>query len=112
MYKQETSFVFRNANDWKVSYLKDFETESEFNSWMNERLSEGLVYVGEEAKVIEQYPQVLRLDLKSPGNSYFTLIERFESKEDYLRYCNYKLLEGFKVIGSSPYLKEKENATN
>jgi hypothetical protein len=112
MYKQETNFVFRNANDWKVSYLKDFETESEFNSWMNERLSEGLVYIGEEAKKIEIYPQVLRLDLKSPGNSYFTLIERFESKEDYINYCNYKLLEGFKVIGSSPYLKEKENAKN
>ena len=44
MYKKETSFVFRNANDWKVSYLKDFQTESEFNSWMNERLSEGLVH--------------------------------------------------------------------
>ena len=112
MYKQETNFVFRNANDWKVGYLKDFKTESEFNSWMNKRLAKGLVYVGEEAKVIEQYPQVLRLDLKSPGNSYFTLIERFESKEDYINYCNYKLLEGFKVIGSSPYLKEKENATN
>ena len=112
MYKQETSFVFRNANDWKVSYLNDFKTESEFNSWMNERLSEGLVYVGEEAKKIETYPQVLRLDLKSPGNSYFTLIEQFKSKEDYINYCNYKLLEGFKVIGSSPYLKEKENATN
>lgn len=112
MYKQETNFVFRNVNDWKVSYLKDFETESDFNSWMNERLAEGLVYVGEEAKKIEIYPQVLRLDLKSPGNSYFTLIERFESKEDYINYCNYKLLEGFKVIGSSPYFKEKENATN
>jgi hypothetical protein len=112
MYKQETSFVFRNANDWKVSYLKDFQTEYEFNSWMNERLAEDLVYVGEEAKVIEQYPQVLRLDLKSHGNSYFTLIERFVSKEDYVRYCNYKLLEGFKVIGFSPYFKEKENATN
>lgn len=105
MYKKETSFIFRNANDWKVSYLKDFQTESEFSSWMNERLSEGLVYVGEETKKVEVYPQVLRLDLKSPGNSYFTLIERFESKEDYIKYCNYKLLEGFKVIGSSPYLK-------
>lgn len=112
MYKQETNFIFINANDWKVTYLKDFQTESEFNYWMNERLAEGLVYVGEEAKKVEVYPQVLRLDLKSPGNSYFTLIERFESKQDYINYCNYKLLEGFKVIGSSPYLKEKENAKN
>jgi len=112
MYKQETSFIFRSANDWKVSYLKDFETESDFNYWMNERLAEGLVYIGEEAKKVEIYPQVLRLDLKSHGNSYFTLIERFESKEDYINYCNYKLLEGFKVIGSSPYFKEKENAKN
>jgi hypothetical protein len=112
MYKKETSFVFKNTNDWKVSYLKDFSTEDEFNSWMNVRLAEGLVYVGEEVKKVEIYPQVLRLDLKSHGNHYFTLIERFVSKEDYQNYCNYKLLEGFKVIGSEPYFKEKENAKN
>jgi len=112
MYKQETCFLFRNPYDWSVGYWMDFKTESDFNSWMNERLAEGLVYVGEEAKKVEIYPQVLRLDLKSHGNHYFTLIERFESKEDYQNYCNYKLMEGFKVIGSEPYFKEKENATN
>jgi hypothetical protein len=104
--------MFNNANDWKVCYWMDFKTESDFNSWMNERLAEGLVYIGEEQKKVEIYPQVLRLDLKSPGNSYFTIIERFESSEDYRNYCNYKLLEGFKVIGSTPYFKEKEDEEN
>ena len=112
MYKQETIFVFRNANDWKVSYLNDFKTESEFNSWMNERLAEGLVYVGEEAKKIEIYPQVLRLDLKYNLGGYSTTIERFASKEEYLKYCDWKLSQGYKVIGSESYLKELENATN
>jgi hypothetical protein len=104
--------MFRNPYDWSVGYWREFKTESQFNSWMSERLAEGLVYIGEEPKKVEVYPQVLRLDLKSPGNSYFTLIERFESKEDYQRYCNYKLMEGFKVIGSEPYFKEIENEAN
>jgi hypothetical protein len=112
MYKEEKCFVFKNAQDWTVSYWKSFETENDFDIWMNERLLDGLVYVGEKSKEIEVYPQVLKLDLKSPGNSYFTLIERFETKEEYQRYCEYKLMEGFKVIGSRPYFKEIENDEN
>lgn len=101
-------FNFKEVGTLKISYLRSFQTESEYNCFMSDRLAEGLVYVGEEAIEVPVYPQVLRLDLKSPGNSYYTVIERFESSEDYLRYCDYKLLEGFKVIGSEPYFK-KEN---
>jgi hypothetical protein len=110
MYKQEMYFKFEEVGTLKISYVRSFETESEYNSFMSDRLAEGLVYVGEEAIEVPVYPQVLRLDLKSHGNSYYKVIERFESKEDYLRYCDYKLLEGFKVIGSEPYFKEIENA--
>jgi hypothetical protein len=110
MYKDNVCFEFKRESRWLQSYYMDFETESELNSWMADRLAEGLIYIGEKEKIVEVYPQVLRLDLKSPGNSYYKVIERFESSEDYLRYCDYKLLEGFKVIGSEPYFKEIENA--
>lgn len=105
MFKENKCFKFKNFNDWTVSYVTDFKTESEFTTWMNLRLSEGLVFICEESKIVEQYPQILQLDLKSPGNSYFTLIERFESSNDYKKYCEYKLMQGFKVIGSTPYFK-------
>jgi hypothetical protein len=105
MYKEETYFKFRNPYDWSVTYRKDFKTKNDFDIWMNERLSEGLIFIEEKHKEIQVYPQVLKLDLKSPGNSYFTIIERFVSSEDYEMYCQYKLMEGFKVIGSEPYLK-------
>lgn len=103
-------FNFLELGKFKICYLRNFETELEYNSFISDKLAQGLVYIGEEAIKVEVYPQVLRLDLKSPGNSYYKVIERFESKEDYLRYCDYKLLEGFKVIGSEPYFKEIENA--
>lgn len=102
--------MFNNSTGWSVGYWNDFETELEYNNWMNDRLSDGLVYVGEEEKKVETYPQVLRLDLKSPGNSYFTLIERFESSEEYVKYCDWKLSQGFKVIGSEPYKLDKNEA--
>ena len=47
MFKQGTIFMFRNSIDWSVSYLKDFETKTDFDQWMDERLKEGLVYIGE-----------------------------------------------------------------
>jgi len=109
MYKDHTCFLFRKSNGWSIGYWMDFKTESEFYSWMNERLAEGLVYVGEEAKRVEQYPQVLKLDLKYTFGGYSTVIERFVSKEDYTRYCDDKLRNGYKVIGSEPYLKLEKN---
>ena len=58
----------------------------------------------------ETYPQVLRLDLKSSFGSYFSVIERFASSDDYIKYCDNQLWSGYKVIGSTPYnLKSKEN---
>ena len=57
----------------------------------------------------DTYPQVLKLDLKSSLGSYFTAIERFTSSEEYVKYCEDQLWSGYKVIGSSPYMKLKQN---
>jgi hypothetical protein len=104
--------MFKNSADWSVAYWSDFKTESEFNLWMNDRLAEGLVYVGEKEKEIQIYPQILRLDLKYVLGGYSTTIERFASSEEYVKYCDWKLSQGYKVIGSEPYfLKELEDAT-
>ena len=104
--------MFKNSADWSVEYWSDFKTESEFNSWMSDRLAEGLVYVGEKEKEIQIYPQILRLDLKYVLGGYSTTIERFASSEEYVKYCDWKLSQGYKVIGSEPYfLKELEDAT-
>lgn len=111
MYKKDTCFMFKNSADWSVAYWSDFKTESEFNSWMSDRLSEGLVYKGEKSKRIEIYPQILRIDLKYSLGGYHSVIERFESSEEYLKYCDWQLSQGYKVIGSEPYLKELEDAT-
>ena len=104
MYKQDTCFMFRNSADWSVGYWSDFETKSEFVSWMDERLAEGLVYIGEKSQEVEVYPQILRLDLKYSLGGYSTVIDRFESKEEYVKYCDWQLSRGYKVIGSEPYL--------
>lgn len=56
------------------------------------------------------YPQVMRVDLKSNYGSYFTVIERFASSEEYIKYCDNQLWSGYKVIGTTPYdLKPKQN---
>lgn len=59
--------------------------------------------------VVETYPQVLRLDMKSQYGSYFTVIERFASSEEYVKYVDWQMMSGYKVIGSSPYEKLKQN---
>lgn len=104
--------MFKNSDDWSVGYWSDFQTESEFNSWMSDRLAEGLVYKGERYKEVQIYPQILRLELKYSLGGYSTTIERFASSEDYLKYCDWKLSQGYKVIGSEPYLIEFEDAKN
>jgi hypothetical protein len=63
----------------------------------------------------EIYPQVLKLDLKSPSGNYYTVIERFASSDDYIKYCDSQLWSGYKVIGSRPYMKlknQEEDVTN
>lgn len=59
--------------------------------------------------VVETYPQVLRLEMKSQFGSYFTVIERFASSEEYVKYVDWQMMSGYKVIGSTPYMKLKEN---
>lgn len=111
MYKQDLTFTFYKSptNIWKVT--RNLETESEYNDFINRWSKDGFELISEEPvkKLEEIYPKVLRLDLKSPGNKYFTLIERFESKKEFVRYCEEKLMQGFKVIGSTPYFKEDNN---
>ena len=58
----------------------------------------------------EEYPQVLRVDLKSPSGNYYSSIERFASSEEYVKYVDYQMWSGYKVIGTRPYeLKPKED---
>jgi hypothetical protein len=111
MYKQDKYFMFKNSSNWSVTYYNDFQTESEFNNWMSNRLAEGLVFICEKSKEVEIYPQVLRLDLKYSLGGYHSVIERFSSHQEYVKYCDDKLMQGYKVIGSEPYLKELEDAT-
>lgn len=105
MYKQGLTFTFSrsSSNNWRVT--RDFDNKQEFDEFLERWANDGFNLIAEEQVVTEPeiYPQVLRLNLKSNGNSYFTLIERFDSKEEFVKYCEYKLLEGFKVIGSEPY---------
>ena len=103
MYKLDKCFVFRNASDWKISYWKDFESKADFDQWMQDRLKEELVFIEEKSKEIPVYPQVLKLNLKYISGGYSTVIERFKSSNDYTRYCDEKLMQGYKVIGSEPY---------
>ena len=105
MYKQGLTFTFSRSpsNNWRVT--KNFESKVEFDSFLKEWKDSGFELISEEKVVIEPqiYPQVLKLDLKSNGGNYFTVIERFKTSEEFVKYCDYKLLEGFKVIGSEPY---------
>jgi hypothetical protein len=58
----------------------------------------------------EVYPQVLRVDLKSPSGNYYTSTERFASSEEYVKYVDWQMMSGYKVIGTRPYeLKPKED---
>jgi hypothetical protein len=58
----------------------------------------------------EEYPQVLRVDLKSPSGNYYTSTERFASSEEYVKYVDWQMMSGYKVIGTRPYeLKPKED---
>ena len=59
--------------------------------------------------VVETYPQVLRLDMKSQFGNYFTVIERFASSEEYVKYVDWQMMSGYKVIGSEPSQKIKQN---
>ena len=46
----------------------------------------------------EVYPQVLRVDLKSPSGNYYTSTERFASSEEYVKYVDWQMWSGNKEI--------------
>jgi hypothetical protein len=47
--------------------------------------------------------------MKSQFGNYFTVIERFASSEEYVKYVDWQMMSGYKVIGSEPYEKLKQN---
>jgi hypothetical protein len=109
MYKQGLTYTFFKApsSTWKVT--KDFDTKSEHDSYIGDWIKDGYSLISEKPveKIVEVYPQILKLNLKGNFGAYFTLIERFATSEEYKKYCEYKLLEGYKVIGSEPYFKQE-----
>ena len=107
MYKQNIKFTFVNLNNskWKVS--KNFQTKTEFDLFVKSWSDSGYILLSEELIIKENkktYPQVLQLDLKSSLGSYYTVIERFVSEEDFAKYEQEKLWNGLKIIGERPYL--------
>ena len=104
MYKEVSIFKTQNSEGDINRWMKSFETKSDYKAWENERLLEGYKVVDEQC-MVEPYPQVLKLDLKYSLGGYSTVIERFASSKDYTRYCDEKLMQGYKVIGSEPYKK-------
>jgi hypothetical protein len=110
MYKEISIFKLSDNDGNVQSWMKEFKTEQEFCYWKLLQERAGFTLISEEC-MVEPYPQILRLNLKYSLGGYSSVIERFKSKEDYLKYCDWKLSQGYKVIGSEPYLKEIENAT-
>lgn len=65
---------------------------------------------------MSKYPQVLALDIKGPYGGYYTTVQRFISIEDYNKYEQDQLWNGYKIIGERPYRdfnsKNEENDEN
>jgi hypothetical protein len=105
MYKQDLTFTFFKApsNTWKVT--RSLETESDYNSFINQWIKDGFELISEELfkHPENEYPQILKLDLKGERGGYYSNVQRFESSQDYKKYCDERLMEGLKVIGSTPY---------
>jgi len=105
MYKQDLTFTFFKApsNTWKVT--RSLKTESEYNSFISQWAKDGFELISEEPvkQLANDYPQVLKLDLKGERDGYYSTVQRFATSHDYTRYCDERLMEGLKVIGSEPY---------
>ena len=105
MYKQDLTFTFFKApsNTWKVT--RKLETKAEYDSFISQWAKDGFELISEEpVKQLEnEYPQVLKLDLKGERGGYYSTVQRFESSHAYNKYCDERLMEGLKVIGSIPY---------
>lgn len=105
MYKQDLTFTFFKSpsNTWKVT--KNFEFEIEYILFINQWAKDGFELISEEPvkQLVNDYPQVLKLDLKGERGGYYSTVQRFATSHDYLKYCDERLMEGLKVIGSEPY---------
>ena len=82
--------------------MAKFETQEDYNEWIKKHALEGFTIVNEEC-LVQPYPQVLKLDLKGERGGYYSTIQRFETSQEYTKYCDDRLMEGLKVIGSEPY---------
>ena len=105
MYKQDLTFTFFKApsNTWKVT--RNLETEFEYNSFISQWAKDGFELIAEEPvkQLANEYPQVLKLNLKGERGGYYSTVQRFATSHDYTKYCDERLMEGLKVIGSEPY---------
>lgn len=105
MYKQDLTFTFHKApsTTWKVT--RNLETKAEYDSFISQWAKDGFELISEEPvkQLVNKYPQVLKLDLKGERGGYYSTVQRFESSHDYNKYCDERLIEGLKVIGSIPY---------
>jgi hypothetical protein len=105
MFKKDLTYTFFKSpsNTWKVT--RNLETESEYDLFIQEWLQAGFELISEEPvkQLIEIYPQVLKLNLKGERGGYYSTIQLFKTSQEYTRYCDERLMEGLKVIGSKPY---------
>lgn len=102
MYKEVTIFTLSSDSGKTVKWMAKFETQEDYNEWIKKHALEGFTIVNEEC-LVQPYPQVLKLDLKGERGGYYSTIQRFETSQEYTKYCDDRLMEGLKVIGSEPY---------
>lgn len=102
MYKEVTIFTLSSDSGKTVKWMAKFETQEDYNEWIKKHALEGFAIVNEEC-LVQPYPQVLKLDLKGERGGYYSTIQRFTTSQEYTKYCDDRLMEGLKVIGSEPY---------
>jgi len=94
---------------FRLDMLSNVHTEDElallYNSFIDQWIKDGFELISEELfkHPENEYPQILKLDLKGERGGYYSNVQRFESSQDYKKYCDERLMEGLKVIGSTPY---------
>jgi hypothetical protein len=102
MYKEVTIFTLSSESGQTVKWMAKFQTQEDYNEWIKTHALEGFTIVNEEC-LVQPYPQVLKLDLKGERGGYYSTIQRFETSQEYTKYCDDRLMEGLKVIGSELY---------
>ena len=105
MYKQGLTFTFSrsSSNNWRVT--RNFDSKQEFDEFLERWSNDGFELIAEEPvkQLQNEYPQILKLDLKGERGGYYSTVQHFATSHDYLKYCDERLMEGLKVIGSEPY---------